>query len=349
MTKSESAESKIYCNFNDVRVRCKYYNDNYDAIFTYVHTAGKTQLIKDPGERICRFCGKRYPDVRFRKKAHAIPELIGNKEFVLSNECDTCNDFFGRKLEDNFGKYLGLGRTLSQIFGKEGVPSFKTKNEQFRIDFSNVGLVIKQCEQDGGTIEMLDHTLHFHTIRDTYIPIAVYKTFVKMALSLIPFDKLIYFKDTIKWLLEDSNLSSKYDMSNYAHAIERYIPGPNPLPLRACGFIRKDDSLPIPYYQFLLEFYNYSFQIIVPCDIKDKCLYNLDYIDFVCIPGSDELTTTVWPFGKPTSKLIDLSNKNKIKGETLDLYLNFDYCEMHEGHGESITDFFNKNGINLPK
>ena len=59
--------------------------------------------------------------------------------------------------------------------------------------------------------------------------------------------------------------------------------------LRVIGFIRKDDSLLVPYYQFLLEFANYSFQIMVPCKKRDTKLVGGHEIEFVSIPGTHEI------------------------------------------------------------
>ena len=64
--------------------------------FKKEHGYTATEYIVDPIDKVCRFCGKRYPDVKFKKKAHAISEFIGNKEFVLRNECDACNEKFGK-------------------------------------------------------------------------------------------------------------------------------------------------------------------------------------------------------------------------------------------------------------
>ena len=92
-------------NLVELSERMQYYMANYDCIYTYVHNLGETQPIVDYQDKVCRFCGRRYPEVKFRKKAHAISELLGNKEFVMKNECDECNIFFGHKLEERYLKY----------------------------------------------------------------------------------------------------------------------------------------------------------------------------------------------------------------------------------------------------
>jgi len=328
--------------------RMKYFMDNYDCAYTYVHNVGETQAIVDYQDKVCRFCGKRYPEVKFRKKAHAISELVGNKEFVLRNECDECNIFFGHKLEDDFGKYLGLGRTLSQIFGKEGIPSYKDRSGSWRIDWTNKGLVI-QMKPDCTGVEQHEDYMIFHAVRDTYSPIAVYKALVKMALSLLPYEKMPFFLDTVAWLKEESHLVSKYNMDNYAYMIERFVPGPRPLELRASGFIRKFDSYAVPYYQFLLEFGNYSYQIMVPCKTKDGLLEKVGQVDFVQIPGTDETAFMQSIFGESSSKLVDMRKKEKVKNECFDFCLSFEKSEEHNEEGRKIDEVLKEEGIELEK
>lgn len=332
----------------DIINRYKYFMENYHCLFSYTQGIGETQYITDLTDKVCRFCGKRYPEVKFKKKAHAISEMLGNKEFVLKNECDTCNSFFGHKLEDDLGKYLGLGRTLSQIMGKEGVPSYKSRDGSCRIDYTEKGLII-QAKEGNSCIETQDNYLIFHAVRDTYTPIAVYKALVKMALSLLPYDKMPYFVDTVTWLKEDSHIVSRYDMSNYEYILERYIPGPKPMELRVFGFIRKSDTYIAPYYQFLLEFGNYSYQIIVPCKAKDGMLSTVNEVDFVQIPGSDETPLTSSLFGDATVNLLNMSGKSKVKNEVFDLCLFFNRFEKHKEKGQTISAVFNEEGIKLKK
>lgn len=97
-----------------------------------------------------------------------------------------------------------------------------------------------------------------------------------------------FFLDTVAWLKEESHLVSKYNMDNYAYMIERFIPGPSSARVEGKWVIRKFDSYAVPYLQFLLEFGNYSYQIMVPCKTKDGLLEKVGQVDFVQIPGTDE-------------------------------------------------------------
>ena len=64
--------------YEELESRYIYYMKNYNPIFNYVHDMGETQVIIDPIDKVCRFCGKKYPEVKFKKKAHAISEMLGN-------------------------------------------------------------------------------------------------------------------------------------------------------------------------------------------------------------------------------------------------------------------------------
>ena len=334
--------------------RMRYFIDNYDVAYTYVHNIGEPQYIEDPVEKVCRFCGKRYPEVSFKKKAHAISEALGNKELVLRNECDNCNLEFGKLLEDELSKYMGLSRTISQIHGKKGVPTYRSKDRKKRVEFDpEFGILIKEqvTEDDveldhNEFIEIIDHTMIIHAVRDTYTPLAVYKAFVKIALSLLPYKYLPHFIEATGWIKEHSHLITRFpELGQYAHLIEGFIPGVPFIPLRATGFIRKNDSIQLPYYQFYLEFANFSYQMAIPCPEKDHYLKEVSLIPVV---GCDEqIELSEWwglvekgekieyekfesefrRYGRPVVKHIDLTNNQKVYDEPMDMALGFETFE----------------------
>ena len=65
-----------------------FYDDHYDGLGQWILQPGKKFFLGDKANRQCRFCEKRSPEVTFRKKAHAIPELLGNKSLITYYECD---------------------------------------------------------------------------------------------------------------------------------------------------------------------------------------------------------------------------------------------------------------------
>ena len=75
-------------------------NTDHAVTFYAKHYAHAKPLFLRPGTRVvlgeqnhrlCRFCGQGEPGTSFRHKAHAIPELLGNKSIFTNFECDNCN------------------------------------------------------------------------------------------------------------------------------------------------------------------------------------------------------------------------------------------------------------------
>lgn len=81
----------------DIEERKLFYETNYDLIANY-NCSAHTKLFVDAEKMkpyTCRFCGRTAPDVSFKKVAHAVSELVGNKALYLKSECDACNELFG--------------------------------------------------------------------------------------------------------------------------------------------------------------------------------------------------------------------------------------------------------------
>src|ERR1700738_3950089 len=64
----------------------------------------------------CRYCSATGTG-RFRTKAHAFPEALGNKWVISRDECDTCNQLFS-KYDDAIAKAVGPFLTLGGVKGK---------------------------------------------------------------------------------------------------------------------------------------------------------------------------------------------------------------------------------------
>ena len=254
------------------------YNKNYNIVFSNILAEIDTNIdkiiINDPIKK-CRFCDKTEPEISFKKQAHAIPELIGNKTIFSNNECDSCNSKFSYLLEDHLGKYLGLWRTMMQIKGKNGIVSYKAPDGISRIDMAKTGLELQSFEEDP-IFECNDQerTFIIKGYRQPYVPIAVFKSFVKMAISVMPYELLSYFNETKKWLLENNHEISNYDIQPI-FTIASSISGKKPFnELLITILCRKNDFLKVPFMQMLLFFGNLGYQIIVPCKPKDFHLSN---------------------------------------------------------------------------
>lgn len=170
--------------------------DGY-KISTYYRLNKKTVIGK---KGLCRYCGNEDGLVHFRNNAHSLPELIGNKFLFSLDECDDCNAFFDKHLENNLANFLGVARTTTKIKGKSGVPRFKSERGE-RIEAIDDALMIIEY-QGSKLIEINEHqkTLSVTTSKSTYTPIQAYKCFIKMALAVLPEHELKSYKQCFEWI-----------------------------------------------------------------------------------------------------------------------------------------------------
>lgn len=63
-------------------------------------------------KRKCIYCGGCMEDntAEFKENAHAIPEALGNKTYFQCEECDNCNDFFAKNVEEDMCNWLSMVR-----------------------------------------------------------------------------------------------------------------------------------------------------------------------------------------------------------------------------------------------
>jgi len=277
--------------------RLRWYASHYDVCYQYFFT-GRRHYIGHKNNRVCRFCQKAQPDVTFKKTAHAIPHFIGNNSLFSYEECDSCNELFS-KYEDSFAKYIGLGRTLSGIKGKTKVPSYKSPSELSRIDrnsqrfriFDNISDPIVDLDLESKSLKITE-------VVQPYSPIFVYKSLVKVGLSVMDSETLSKCKETICWVKDSSD--TRYLDLGHLKGIQGFCPGENPFKAPAVFLIKRKDtpSENVPGLMLVLAFANYFFQIVIPGYIEDSILYGK--------------TVTFQPFPLPFSKEISETTKYSI-------------------------------------
>lgn len=258
----------------------------------------------------CRYCGKNSSEVKFKKIAHAIPELLGNKFLFSNDECDECNSYFDQNLENNLANFLGISRTTSQILGKKGVPKTKSSNGD-RVEVINKDIVVIQSEGSDSYENLDEQTVRISSSPTPYIPINVYKCFVKIALSVLQESSLRGFSECIRWV-RFNHEPAKFD----ARLLKMYmtmVPGNNPFPhIWLMIFKRTGDKNKYPYMTCRIAFSNYIFQFVIPFNRKDKYL-NLEKIQLPIFPMINGVRLPGQaPNVKPNIQSIDLSGKNSV-------------------------------------
>ncbi|MCS0307796.1 HNH endonuclease [Vibrio diabolicus] len=321
-------------NFDE---RLDYFDKNYDILCNKFLGGGRNQYIGDKGLP-CRFCGKSEPDVTFRTIAHAVPEFLGNKQLILRNECDACNEFFSNNLEDHLDKYTKPYRTSAQIKGKKKVPSNKSKDKRTRFDFKpgDKSIIVSPEDSELTCIDVENKTLTYKFEIEPHIPAAVYKCLVKIGLSVIEEGELDNFKHTIRWILTKDH-SVKF--LNPLLLTQSFIPGPRPNRKLVVLVLKKRDLVSIkPNYLLVVGFGNVVFQLILPSSLDT--LLNGNKIPSIIMPLPFEQH---WPYGAVRSDIIDLSSHILLRDKVVPMEFSADsIVEAPELKGKSIDELRKK-------
>ena len=95
-------------------------SENYTPLICYHINDDNKIHLGDKKDKMCRFCGKKHPEVKFKMITHAIPEFTGNKTLISEYECDTCNALFSQ-METQMSNYMNIYHTAAQVFGKRAL------------------------------------------------------------------------------------------------------------------------------------------------------------------------------------------------------------------------------------
>jgi hypothetical protein len=99
----------------------KFYADNYTTLMFAGLGLGNKNVVLGSKPFECRFCGGKPPERTFKKRAHAVSALLGNKILKSLYECDACNERFSG-FEDDLAKMTIPTRSIGGVIGKNGVP-----------------------------------------------------------------------------------------------------------------------------------------------------------------------------------------------------------------------------------
>lgn len=207
-------------------------------------------------KRVCRFCGKSQPTVKFSKKAHALSESLGNKFIINNEECDTCNDFFS-SIEQDFYNRHAFHLTCCNVKGKNGTRKIKTNeisifNHNGILTFDQLNL--SSLRESNGVTK-----LDFSSLLKGYPhkPQNIYKCLVKYALSILEQPYLGEFGRTIEWIT--NNALSINTLPKVLFYSTEFHDHP-----RIAYFIRDCQHEHFPFAFAAVEFTNIGYSFIIP-------------------------------------------------------------------------------------
>ncbi|MGL5634746.1 MAG: HNH endonuclease [Sarcina sp.] len=333
----------------DIYIRLKYFATNYENIEKKILVNSKKIYLGDSAHKTCRFCKKKEPEVSFKKFAHTISNLMGNKILGSNYECDRCNEKFSKILENHLASYLGFSRVCTFIQGKKGIPKYKKNN--LKIMGKEKTLVIVEekvnTEKIGQPSIIFDETKKEVTIRgekDSYIPIQVYKAFVKMILSLIGKGELEKVNWAVEWISSDMGVD-KYNFKELL-LYKAFTPGPPPYENMDIQIYKRKDvfealiplKYKVPYLIMIIRYKNILYQSSIDYtdyEIKNNLWKDMRYKK--CFPGA---YTKDYEHGETQYIQENLAKKDLVKREP-DLFV-FKYDDINK----EVSEEFLKENFN---
>lgn len=304
-------------SMDDTGIALAFYAENYELLGQWQLKPGKRVFLGEREPRICRFCGKSKPQVTFNLKAHALPELLGNKSLFSLYECDECNSFFGSGIENDFGNWSKPMRSLQRIRGKGGVPTLKSDDDGWRIEWDR-DRQFNVNHARGDTVFTVSETekrVTFLLRRDPHVPIAVLKAFVKMGLSVVPEAELSNFARALQWI---RNPKHRMEFDLLAPVHRSFIPGPSAPDFISVAVLRRNDKdATLPYAFLLLSAANETFQVMLPSPERDPA------------PGGPARSMPPFPpvrtpYGPAGYSALDLSGTETVVNDRVSVEMTFE-------------------------
>jgi HNH endonuclease len=289
----------------------------YDLISQDFVLKSEIHELKDPKNRTCRFCNFSYPKVTFNKKAHTIPEFLGNTGSLSDFECDTCNKHFG-KLENQLSNFIGAAITLNRTKGKKKIPNSPSYDKKIiakKTNFLNAKTAIEfgSTENSPEKITFDEETNQYSVefITQPFIPYDVYKALLKLALGLLPETDLKEFELAFQLLQDTKNrrFVKSEALSMQIHNLSA--------PFTYTGiflFKKRDITSDEPPLSLVLFYGQFMYQIFIPFSWNYMKLTNTKKISCPLLPPIlTEKDVTKFHFTFETERLDSLESRTRTQ------------------------------------
>jgi len=228
--------------------------------------------------KTCRYCDRTDKETTFTQDTHLLPELIGENDILTFDECDICNNLFS-DYESNFSIFIRPYITLLGIKGKKKIPAFQSRtierNEETRTTFKHRQENQKELHIqriDDYSINTVDKTFEVLFRKPPFVPLKVYKSLLKIGLSLLPtkFDK--YNKEAFKWLTKREENLNFIRLSFITTLKRSYFEKPSADLYRAKKLLKGKQEF--PEHILILCFANQVIQIFLPFSDELRKVHN---------------------------------------------------------------------------
>lgn len=312
--------NEFYLEIKDIDPEIfRFYEQRYDVLNFVLLNHKDFVYLGNENYKVCRFCRKNEPEVTFDKIAHAIPESTGNKYLASYYECDSCNEKFGKQLESEYANFSNFYHNAMEVYGKNGVPSFQSKDGKSKAIWKNFDNSPQKKYRMSDSTDNITTTIDIENKKiirtgtvPSYTPIAVFKCLVKMAITLMPEKEIENFRETINWILNKKH-SNYYDADKKLLVWYKMIPGFNVTKYPACLLYRRKTHISkVPYMLFSLTYGCFSYFLEIPTSKENESHCNMN-IPFPPIP-----------FPTSSEGVLDLTSSNKKKDDIQMIEYQFD-------------------------
>jgi hypothetical protein len=284
---------------------------------------GRKTYICSDYDRKCRFCQREKPRTKFKKRAHVIPQLLNNKTLLSRFECDECNEIFS-KYETSLASFVGPFRSLAGLGGRKGknTPKHIDPHSGLQIagDKGHIEVVFRN--QNEVTVDEERKEILFKLTKQSYIPIHVYKSLLKVGLCLIEDNEVEDYRIAYKLLIS----GTQRPPLPLAMLFMYFVPGMFNEETAAVLYKKRADrkQSKCPTHTMALYFSNHLYQIFLPLNVHDKWMYKIgEKISLPIMPlmiDQDHLLQ----YGQYQIFKFDLSSSEKKIGEPAEVSLNFE-------------------------
>ena len=257
--------------------KIKYDVGQLDFIYE-IYNSSVEYLQPEIEKYICRYCGVSGKN-KFKDRAHLIPEFTGAKELFSFNECKDCNNKFC--LYENSLRNFGVKNIYAPIKGKGGFKKHKDFEDNTVTQYQDEKTLVTNIDgNENFRNEVENGRLKFKTLSYTYVPLYVYKSLLKLALSFLKTEDLKQFSKALTFINEKENQTEFKIPHTLIYSVKESKPQLKPIAV----LMRKKVEYNSPEFTFLLVWGYYSFQIFLPFNDNDCSLNHNNFL--LPIPSS---------------------------------------------------------------
>lgn len=265
---AESLHNLAFRYYSMMDIRFTYLSYGYDGIYQCIGE-------EDKSKRVCRFCGKKMPDVTFDKDAHAIQDALGNKLLFCYEECDTCNHDLALT-EDNFRYLMDFRRAIYNVPRKGSTKTPTIVGKTFVIKAGAAGKPeLYLMEESLPNPNERHHPLILHLeLKSPINNERMYKALCKMVIDMLPGAELHHFKNTVEWI----TAKGEWIPDALPSAMFTILPLDkiNPQPILDIFINNRNDKLDAPYCTAIVWLYDIAYMFVVPFVDVDCGRYKYD-------------------------------------------------------------------------